>query len=136
MLLDRTVYILPVLKHISDHDMPISGEDQQSFSSLVRDVELYTKHIDAILPVLNKVSQWTQALSTNGHITILLVPLAVKHIKVQIDIMASHAVDFRVQSDRNILTDLAECLTEQLDNYFSADSLSFYCYSVSAFLDP
>jgi hypothetical protein len=136
MMLDRVLYILPVLKHISDHDMPISGEDQQSFSSLVRDVELYAKHIDAIVPVLNKVSQWTQALSTNGHITISLVPLAVKQIQEQIHIMASHAVDFRVLSDRNILTDLEESLTEQLDNYFSADSLAFYCYSVSAFLDP
>ena len=50
--------------------------------------------------------------------------------------MASHAIDFRIQSNRNILTDLAECLTEQLVNYFSADSLLFHCYSVSAFLDP
>ena len=57
MMLHRILYILPALKFIRDEDMPTTYDDQESWSSLVRDVDLYKNHIDAILPVLNTVSQ-------------------------------------------------------------------------------
>ena len=136
MMLHRILYILPALKFIRDEDMPTTYDDQESWSSLVRDVDLYKNHIDAILPVLNTVSQWTQALSTNGHVTISLVPLAVQKIHEQIIIMKGHAIDFRNTADRDILSDLASSLDHQLNIYFSEEDLQFYCYSVSTFLDP
>jgi hypothetical protein len=136
MCLQRCLYLLPALKQITNDDMPLSADDQESWSSLLFDVESNSRLIEAFIPVLNTISQWTQALSTNGNVTISLVPLAVKKIMEAIDLMSTHADDFRKESDKVFITGLAESLHEQLSIYFSGSSLECYCYLVSAFLDP
>ena len=50
---------MPALVRITDNDMPVAGEDQESWSALLREAQMYKPIIEAFLPVLTKVSQWT-----------------------------------------------------------------------------
>jgi len=65
------------------------------------DVESNSRFIESFVPVLNIISQWTQALSANGNVTIFLVPLAAKEIMEAIDLMSTPADDFRKESDNS-----------------------------------
>ena len=88
--------------------MPLPSDDQQSWSSLLFDVELNSRLIEAFVHVMNTISQWTPSLSTNGNVTISLVPLAAKKITEAIDLMSTHADDFRKESDKMFITGLCQ----------------------------
>jgi hypothetical protein len=135
MSLQRCFYLLSALKLIQ---MMISLYllTIKNWSSLLLDVESASRPIEAFLSVLNTVTQWTQVLSSNGNVTISLVSLAVKMITEAIDLMSTHADDFRKESDKIFITGLVESLHEQLSIYFSGSSLEFYCYLVSELLNP
>ena len=115
---------MPAWVQITDSNMPVVRKDQESSSALLREAQLYKPIIGTFLPVLTKVSQWTQVLSMNNQVTILLLPLAVKQIR------------FKVQTDKTLIEHLAETMHRQLNRYFSDESLNYYSYLVSAFLDP
>ena len=92
--------------------------------------------IETILPVLTSVNQWTQALSTNGQVSISLIPLAVAKTREKIQSLADSSTQFSRGADKSLITDLAESLPNQFQNYSSVEQLKFYCYQFSSFLDP
>ena len=81
MMLSHFLYLLPALLLIQDEDFSATGDDQQSWSQLLRIAYNNAGIIKTILPVLTCVSQWPQAFSTNGQVTIALVLLTVATIR-------------------------------------------------------
>ena len=136
MMITRFLFLLPALQLIKEEDMPTSSDEQASWSQLLRIASNYAEVLEAILPVLTCVSQWTQVLSMNGQVTISLVPLAVAKIKEQITVLHNSAIQFRRGADRTLVEGIAESLLDQFNHYFLDAQLNMYCYNVAAFLDP
>ena len=130
------LYLLPVLKRITNDDMPQSADCQKSWRSLLLHVESNSRLVEPFVPLLNTISRWTLPISTKGNVTISLMPFALKKITDAINLMLTHANDFRKESDMMIITGHAEFRHEQLSIYFSGSSLEFYCYLVSELLNP
>ena len=127
----------PALDLFTDADIPSTREEQTQFTDLVAASEQNLELVQACVPLLTVIFQWTQTLTSANTPTSGLVLLQINRIKATLEHLLSLSVVPGVNVPlRNQIRAAHSSFKYQIDKYYNEDFTEFWIYTVAAFLDP
>lgn len=123
--------LLPAFRLISDDDIPTSREDQTLFSSLLEDSLENHELVQACLPFLTLVLEWTQVATAANTPTSGLVLLMINRIYAALEHLMSLSTMEGVERPlRNQIRDAYNTFKYNVDKYYNTDFCDFWIYKV------
>jgi hypothetical protein len=129
--------LVPAFDLYTDEDVPSSTNEQASFTDLLEAAKGDIDLVQACLPMLTVILEWTQVLTAAHTPSIGLVLLAVNRMKASLEHMMNLSALPGVEIPlRGQIREAHESFRYWLDYYYSDSFLDFWIFNVTAFLDP
>lgn len=129
--------LVPAFDLYTDEDVPSSTNEQANFTDLLEAAKEDIDLVQACLPMLTVILEWTQVLTSAHTPSIGLVLLAVNRMKASLEHMMTLSsltgVEVRL---RGQIRTAHDSFRHWLDHYYNERFLDFWLFKVTAFLDP
>ena len=141
VLISRIIEQVAALQKFNFQAAFSKKEQRQEWESALSDVVMYVPLLKEVLPLFDKVSQWTQVLSSSSQVTISLVRPAIADIAVAILSLETKGTEYKVGGSgaKKILgaqmIKVAKSFDKYHKQYFNKDFSEFYIYRFAEFLD-